>query len=227
MHTNYPMIQYMHLLLVEDELALAEQIITMLRRSNYAVTHVTTGHAAMLTARSGDIDASILDLGLPDIDGLQLLKQLQQANIDIPTLILTARNSLDDRVLGLDRGAEDYLAKPFAEAELLARLRVITRRYRTAQSSMLTYQDVSLDISAMTLTVAGCEVELSRKELMILRILLESQGRVISKEKITNSIYEYGEEACSNAIEVHISNLRKKLPDRFITTLRGLGYTIK
>jgi len=169
----------------------------------------------------------ILDLGLPDMDGLTLLKKIRQMKVTIPVLVLTARDSIEDKIKGLDQGADDYLSKPFDVNELIARLRVIERRLGTATSSTITIGEVCLDSASHELSVAGQVVELSRKEFMLLKVLLEQAGRIQSREQLESKLYEWGEEVASNAVEVHIHHLRKKLPESFIKTIRGVGYSVK
>lgn len=171
-------------------------------------------------------DVVVLDLGLPDIDGLDVLAYIRRKKSRTPVLILTARSGLNDKVNALDTGADDYLAKPFEMRELLARLRVISRRLGTADSSEVVIGSVVLNTVAHQLLVDSEKVRLPKKEYMILKILMEEAGRVKTKEMLENNLYEWGESIGSNAIEVHISNLRKKLPDNFIKTIRGVGYTI-
>ena len=195
----------MRLLLVEDDVALRDGLQQALSVQGFAVNSVGTGQQALAAVRSGDCDAVILDLGLPDIDGLSVLRQLRQKQQRMPVLILTARDGIDERIKGLDLGADDYLVKPFAAPELFARLRVIERRLGTASSHLIRCGEVELDTTAMQ---------------------LQSAGRVKTREQLEASLYSWGEEVASNALEVHISNLRKKLPDDFIRTVRGVGYSI-
>ncbi|MEH8018520.1 response regulator [Rheinheimera muenzenbergensis] len=216
----------MRLLLVEDDVALREGLQQALTIQGFAVNAVATGGQALAVARSGDCDCVILDLGLPDIDGLTVLKQLRQKWTRLPVLILTARDGLDDRISGLDLGADDYLVKPFAAAELFARLRVIERRLGTAATHLVSIADVELDTSAMQLNINGHVTGLSRREYVLLKELMESAGRIKTREQLEASLYSWGEEVASNALEVHISNLRKKLPADFIRTVRGVGYSI-
>ena len=144
----------------------------------------------------------------------------------MPVLVLTARDGVDDRIRGLDLGADDYLVKPFAMAELFARLRVIERRLGTAATHLIKLQQVELDTSAHLVRLDGETVALSRREYMLLKELMESAGRIKTREQLEASLYAWGEEVASNALEVHISNLRKKLPKDFIKTLRGVGYSV-
>ena len=216
----------MRLLLVEDDVALRDSLQQALSVQGFAVNSVGTGQQALAAVRSGDCDAVILDLGLPDIDGLSVLKQLRQKQQRMPVLILTARDGIDERIKGLDLGADDYLVKPFAAPELFARLRVIERRLGTASSHLIRCGEVELDTTAMQLQSGGISVSLSRREYVLLKELMESAGRVKTREQLEASLYSWGEEVASNALEVHISNLRKKLPGDFIRTVRGVGYSI-
>ncbi len=225
----------MRLLLVEDDQALADAVLLALRAQGFTVNHVSSGQAALSSIRAGDCDAVVLDLGLPDMDGFEVLKQTRQKMpraalgvpvLSVPVLVLTARDGLDDRIRGLDLGADDYLVKPFAMPELFARLRVIERRLGTASSHLIRLGDVVLDSSAHQVQVSGEPVTLSRREYMLLKLLMESAGRIKTREQIEASLYAWGEEVASNALEVHVSNLRKKLPKDFIRTVRGVGYSV-
>jgi len=216
----------MRLLLVEDDIALAQGVLLALRGQNFTVNHCASGREALLSIRAGDYDAVVLDLGLPDMDGLEVLRQTRQKFPRLPVLILTARDGLDDRIKGLDLGADDYLVKPFAMPELFARLRVIERRLGTATDHLLQLGAVTLDTSAHNVQVNGEALTVSRREYMLLKLLMESAGRIKTREQIEASLYAWGEEVASNALEVHISNLRKKLPKDFIRTVRGVGYSV-
>lgn len=215
----------MNILLVEDDLALSDALSDSLRRHGYAVNCVHTGKQALLALNAESCDLAILDLGLPDMDGLAVLKEVRNRRQTLPILILTARDSVTDKVAGLDSGADDYLAKPFDMTELFARLRVLERRLGNAQSSSIEIGTVKLDVAEHALYVDNQLVKLPRREFMVLRILMENAGRVISKQQLENKLYEWGDEVASNTIEVHISNVRKKLPCDFIKTIRGVGYT--
>jgi two-component system, OmpR family, response regulator len=217
----------MRILLVEDDLPLARALHQSLRTEGFIANHVADAKSALLTIDTNECDMLILDLGLPDMDGLALLKQIRKKNVALPVLILTARDSIEDKIKGLDQGADDYLSKPFDVNELIARLRVIERRLGTATSSTITIGEVNLDCASHELTVAGQLIELSRKEFMLLKVLLEQAGRIQSREQLESKLYEWGEEVASNAVEVHIHHLRKKLPEAFIKTIRGVGYSIK
>lgn len=216
----------MHLLLVEDDALVAQGLIRSLRQESYSVEHSGTVKHALECLSSGEIELVILDLGLPDGDGSQVLKHIKAQKKVIPVVILTARGGIDDKVKGLDMGADDYLAKPFDPAELFARLRVASRRINQTQSSLLRCGDVVMDTSAHTVLLSGQSLTLPRKEYMLLKALMENLGRVQSKQQLENKLYQWGEEVGSNAIEVHIHHLRKKFPSDFIKTLRGIGYVV-
>jgi len=216
----------MHLLLVEDDHLVAQGLCRSLRQEGFSVEHSATVKHALQCLGSGEIELVILDLGLPDGDGSQILKHIKAQKKVIPVVILTARSSIDDKVQGLDMGADDYLAKPFEPAELFARLRVASRRVNQAQSSLLQCGDVTMDTSAHSVTLNDELLSLPRKEYMLLKALLENQGRVQSKQQLENKLYQWGEEVGSNTIEVHIHHLRKKFPSDFIKTLRGIGYVV-
>lgn len=217
----------MRILLVEDDIPLAEGLKQSLKREKYAIDWVQTGKEALFSAHPNDTEMVILDLGLPDMDGLKVLKSLKSKIPELPVLILTARDGIASKVAGLDLGAEDYLAKPFNIEELLARIRVIERRLGTSISSKIHVGSVTLDTKANLVFNNKLEVRLSRKEYMIARSLIENAGRVHSKRKLESKLYEWGEEVSSNAIEVHMHNLRKKLPDGFVQTIRGVGYIVR
>lgn len=216
----------MQILLVEDDRPLATSLQKALQKSGYTINHVETGADALHTLRSERPDIMILDLGLPDTDGLSVLKKLRKTDTDLPVLLLTARDSVEDKVSGLDSGADDYLAKPFEMTELLARLRVLERRLATVKTSVINIGKVSLDTLDQTATLDGQELELSRKEYMLLKSLMENAGRIQTRATLENRLYSWGEEISSNAVEVHIHHLRKKLGNEFIKTVRGVGYKV-
>ena len=216
----------MQLLLVEDDRPLAKGLQKALQAQGFAVNHVETGAAALHVIDTETPDLVILDIGLPDIDGISVLKKLRKKHSELPVLLLTARDSLDDKVLGLDSGADDYLAKPFDMTELLARLRVIERRLAQVKTASIAIRNVSLDTVGQKLLVDGAEVELPRREYMLLKTLMENAGRVQTRAVLESRLYSWGEEVASNALEVHIHHLRKKLGADFIRTVRGLGYVV-
>ncbi len=216
----------MRILLVEDDRSLAIGLQDALGREGFVVNHVATGDLALGAVRAEVPDIIVLDLGLPDMDGLQVLAKLRQRKEHIPVMVLTARDGIEDKIAGLDSGADDYLAKPFDMKELAARLRVFERRLATAVTSLLTEGEVVLDTAAHTVQVAGEKIELPRREYMLLKTLMESAGKVLTRESLETRLYSWGEEVASNALEVHIHHLRKKLPDDAIKTVRGIGYTV-
>lgn len=216
----------MKLLLVEDDITLANNLARALRGEGFSVDHLDRGQPAIDNLATLAPDLVILDLGLPDIDGTQVVRALRKRGVQLPILILTARDSTEDLVNSLDIGADDYLAKPFAMPELLARLRVLGRRVASNQTSTVTIGDVTLDLASHQVLVAAESRPVSRREYMVLKALMENAGRVLTKDALENKLYSWGEEIASNTIEVHISNLRKKLPEAFIQTVRGVGYTV-
>lgn len=216
----------MNILLVEDDLPLAQGLQKSLSHEGFVVNHVDNGAHALLALRAQAHDMILLDLGLPDIDGTDLLKKIRTKKNSTPVFILTARDSIADKVKGLNYGADDYLVKPFDLDELTARLRVIERRLGTAQTSIIKIAQVQLDVAAHKVFYENKDLSLAKKEYMVLKILMENAGRIQSREKIESQLYEWGEEVASNAVEVHIHNLRKKLPTQFINTIRGVGYTV-
>ncbi|MCH8134368.1 MAG: response regulator [Proteobacteria bacterium] len=216
----------MQILLVEDDRPLATSLQKALQKAGYAINHVDTGAAALHTLRSEKPDIMVLDLGLPDTDGLTVLKTLRKTDTELPVLLLTARDSVEDKVSGLDSGADDYLAKPFEMTELLARLRVLERRLATVKTTAINIGNVSLDTLEQAATVSGQALDLSRKEYMLLKSLMENAGRIQTRATLESRLYSWGEEVSSNAVEVHIHHLRKKLGNEFIKTVRGVGYKV-
>jgi len=217
----------MHILLVEDDESLAAGLRQALGREGFVVNHVATGRLALAAVAAELPDMIVLDLGLPDMDGLDVLSRIREQGARTPVLVLTARGEIDDRIAGLDRGADDYLSKPFDIQELAARLRAFERRMSTAASSVIKLGDVELDVAAHSVRVAGEIVAMPRREYMLLKTLMESAGKVLTREALEARLYSWGEEVASNALEVHIHHLRKKLPDRLIKTVRGIGYTVQ
>lgn len=216
----------MQILLVEDDALLADGIINALKQAGFAVNWLNTGKAACTHLAAEPPDILILDLGLPDMDGLDVLKLVKQKKLPVQVLILTARDGTEAKVTGLDCGADDYLTKPFAREELLARLRVLERRQGNASSSVIVIGSLSLNTAHHEVLLDGKELSLSRREYMLLKALLENVGIIQTREGLEAKLYSWGDEVSSNAVEVHIHNLRKKLPPNFIRTLRGIGYVV-
>jgi DNA-binding response OmpR family regulator len=216
----------MHILLIEDDSQLAANLSKALTASGHVVNHVDKGQHGLNSLKTEAPDIVILDLGLPDMDGISVLKKLRAINRELPVLLLTARDSIDDKVAGLDSGADDYLAKPFDMSELQARLRVLGRRLTTAKSNEITIGDVALDTSQHRVLLSGKPVELSRREFMLLTLLMENAGKVMTRSSLESRLYSWGEEVASNTVEVHIHHLRKKFGQEFIRTVRGVGYRI-
>ena len=217
----------MQILLVEDDQSLATGLCKALRSEGFVTNHVAEGKAALHTVSVDPPDMVVLDLGLPDMDGLDVLKKIRGSGSTVPVLILTARSSIDARVSGLDSGADDYLPKPFETPELIARLRVIERRLSGTQDSRIEVGDVILDTVARQVLFKGEPVELARREYTVLKSLVENCGRIQTREQLESRLYAWGEEVSSNAIEVHVHHLRKKFGSAFIKTVRGVGYTVQ
>lgn len=216
----------MQILLVEDDRPLAAGLRKALQQQGFAVNDVETGKAALHVIDTETPDLVILDIGLPDIDGLSVLRTLRRKHRELPVLLLTARDSVDDKVAGLDSGADDYLAKPFDVTELLARLRVIERRLSQVKDARITIGHVTLDTISQQVLVNDEVVELPRREYMLLKTLMENAGRVQTRSVLESRLYSWGEEVASNAVEVHVHHLRKKLGNDFIRTIRGVGYKV-
>lgn len=216
----------MRLLLVEDDSLLGDGIRAGLMLSAYAVDWVRDGEMARRALLDHEYDACVLDLGLPKRDGLSVLKELRQRGSQMPVLILTARDSREDKISGLDHGADDYLTKPFDLAELQARLRALLRRAGGVASPLLSHGDVSLDPATKRVTLQGQEIQLSAREYALLLDLLNHPKHVRTRAQLEESLYAWGDEAGSNTVEVYIHHLRKKLGSEFIRTVRGLGYQL-
>jgi len=217
----------MQILLVEDDRSLAAGLCKALRSEGFVTNHVTEGRAALHAVEVEPPDIVVLDLGLPDMDGLDVLNRIRGSGSEIPVLILTARSSIDARVSGLDSGADDYLPKPFETPELIARLRVIERRLSSTHESKIVVGDVDLDTISRQVFFQGEPIELARREYTVLKSLIENCGKVQTREQLETRLYAWGEEVSSNAIEVHVHHLRKKLGNDFIKTVRGVGYIVR
>lgn len=218
----------MRLLIVEDEEELSLLIQGNLRREGYAVDIAATGEDARAALGTTRYDAVLLDLGLPDEDGLKILRDLRSGGDVTPVIALTARDSVGDRVRGLNGGADDYLTKPFALEELVARIAAVLRRPGGALGSRLTLGMLAFDTPTREVTVAGKPVVVPRRELAVLEVLLRRAGKVVTREALDGAVYAFGEETESNALEVHVSRLRKRLAEAgagvAIHVVRGVGY---
>ncbi len=217
----------MRLLLIEDDKLLGESMMTSLSRHGFTVDWLERGSGVVEALRMEMFTAVILDLTLPDMDGLEVLKRLRDAHFTQPVLILTARDDINDRVKGLDGGADDYLGKPFALEELLARLRVLIRRQSGSAQEQIQLGGLSLCLSEQSVKLDGERLKLTKNEFKILASLMTNAGRVMSKEQLQQSVHGWDETASDNAIEVHIHNLRKKVCGHLIKNIRGIGYIIE
>jgi len=216
----------LRLLLIEDDRMIGESVETVLRRENYAVDWVRDGDSAVLALRQDVYSLLLLDLGLPGKQGLQVLREYRAQGGLAPVLIVTARDATAARVEGLDAGADDYLVKPYEVDELLARVRALLRRGKAFHPPLVSYRGLEMDMAAHLASFKGMPLRLPGREFAVLRALLESPGNVVSKNKLEESIYGWGEEIESNAIDVHIHHLRKKLGTDFIKNVRGVGYKL-
>lgn len=216
----------MRILLVEDDPLLGDGLTIGLRQSGFAVDWLKDGHSADLALQSEHFDLMVLDLGLPRLSGMEVLRQARGRGEAMPILVLTARDSTGDKIAGLDAGADDYLVKPIDLDELTARIRALLRRSVGRAAPMLTVGPLSLDPAAHHVTLDGKPVEIAGREFALLQLLLENAGRVLTRSQIEQSLYGWRDEPDSNALEVHIHHLRKKLGSDRIRTLRGVGYTI-
>jgi len=218
----------MRLLLVEDDPMIGEALRAGLKRDGFTVDWVREARAAQAALRTAPLpfELLLLDLGLPGGDGLQLLKSERQRGLALPVLIITARDAVSDRVQGLDAGADDYLIKPFDLDELGARIRALLRRRGARPAVLLEHLGVRVDPASHEVTRDGAAVALSPREFALLQLLLERPGTILSRAQLEERLYGWGEEVESNAVEVHIHGLRKKLGADFIRTVRGLGYVV-
>lgn len=216
----------MRVLVVEDEARLSEQLATALAGAGYAVDCAADGEQADFLGQTEPYDAVVLDLGLPKVDGLTVLRRWRDAGLSMPVLILTARGSWHEKVQGIDGGADDYMAKPFRIEEVLARLRALIRRASRLLAPELRCGALALDPRAARVTLDGAVVKLTRHEFRVLSYLMHQHGRVVSQGELTEHIYAQGGDRESNTVEVFIARLRRKLGGSLIETVRGLGYRI-
>lgn len=221
----------MRLLLAEDEKELSNALVTVLKHNNYSVDAVYNGQDALDYLETENYDGAILDIMMPKMDGLTVLKTIRTHGNSVPVLLLTARSEIDDRVEGLDCGADDYLTKPFSMKELLARIRAMTRRKTDTTDSVLKYSDIELDRSTYQLSSKGKELRLASKEYQMLEMLMVNPGQIISANQFMDRIWGYDSEAEMNVVWVYISYLRKKLASIDssvqIKATRGLGYSLE
>lgn len=217
----------MRLLILEDDPALGEALATGLRQSGHAVDWFRAGEQADVALGGADYDALVLDLGLPGTDGMTWLRRWRRRALALPVLILTARDGIEQRIEGLDAGADDYLIKPISIDELAARLRALLRRAAGRAQSVWTHGALRYDPAAKRVTWQGREVELTGRELALLEVLLQNPQRVLSKAQLQEKLYDWsGSEPESNALEVHIHHLRRKIDPGVVRTVRGVGYAL-
>ena len=214
----------MRLLLVEDNESIGKGLYSGLSQAGYAVDWVKDGDTAVSALKNEDYDIAVLDLGLPRRSGLEVLADIREGGKELPVLILTARDTVNDRILGLDHGADDYMIKPFDLDELYARLRALIRRSGGRANPVLNHKDILLDPASHTVTKAGARVDLPPRAFEVLHTLMENQGRVMSRNRLEEAMYSWKDEIESNAVEVHIHHIRKKLGNDLIRTIRGVGY---
>jgi two-component system OmpR family response regulator len=222
-------ISRMRILIAEDDPVLADGLTRSLHQADYAVDCVATGDQADHVLIAQGYDLVILDLGLPRLDGFEVLRRLRHRGSKVPVLVLTARDALDDRVRGLDLGADDYLTKPFDLPELEARVRALIRRGQSGGGSVLSHGALRLDTAGRRATLNGTPLDLSARELGVLEVLMHRSGRVVNKEQLAEQLYGWDEEVGANAIEVYVHRLRRKLEPAgvVIRTIRGLGYLLE
>ena len=216
----------MRILLAEDDELLGVGLRAGLQQQGFEVDWVRDGQAALRELLALDYEAAVLDLGLPRLDGMEVLATLREQGRSLPVLVLTARDAVQSRIAGLDTGADDYVVKPVDLHELAARLRALVRRAHGLQQTVLQVGQVELDPVGHVVTLAGQPVDLAQREYALLHALMRNPGRILSREQLEAQIYSWGSEVASNAVEVHVSHLRRKLGANLIDTVRGLGYRI-
>lgn len=217
----------MRLLLIEDDEALGDAVKDGLSQFGYIVDWLTNSEVALSVLKSEQFDLILLDLGLPKLSGLNLLQAIRSFGNTTPVIILTARESIEDRIKGLDAGADDYIIKPFDLNELSARIRALNRRLHGRADTEISYRNITVNPASHTVTVDNTLISFPRREFALLLKLIENQGHVVTREQIMQSIYSWDEDVDSNALEVHIHNLRKKLNANYIRTIRGIGYMVE
>ena len=217
----------MRLLLVEDDGMIAETVLESMRREGYAIDWAQDGRAAELSLGNGVYDLVLLDLGLPRKDGFDLLRGYRRQGGEAPVIILTARDAVNDRIRGLDAGADDYLIKPFDLDELAARARALLRRRTGQKQPVYTHGELTLDPAAHEVTKGGVRLALVPREFALLQALIEEPARVFTRAELEDKLYGWGEEVGSNTIEVHVHSLRRKIGAEQVVTVRGVGYRLK
>jgi two-component system OmpR family response regulator len=222
----------MRILAVEDDKKIASFVVNGLKQSGFAVDHCGDGEEALIMARSTNYDAAIVDIMLPKLDGLSLVQQLRKENIRTPVIILSAKASVDDRIKGLQAGGDDYLTKPFAFSELLARVQALIRRStHAAEPTRLTVGDLSLDLLTREVARAGQKIDLQAREFSLLEYLMRHAGRVVTKTMILEHVWDYSFDPQTNVVDVLVHRLRSKIdkdfPKKMIQTHRGVGYVLK
>jgi DNA-binding response OmpR family regulator len=220
----------MRVLVVEDEAKIARFIDKGLKEEGYAVDLARNGEEALLFARAAPYDLIILDLLLPKLDGISVCRQIRDLDLSVAILILTARDSIEDRVKGLDAGADDYLVKPFAFAELLARMRALLRRPRVSTDNTLQVGDLVMDLVKHKVERGGVQIDITQKEYALLEYMMRNQGQALTRTQMTQHVWNYDYYVGSNVVDVYIRYLRKKIDEgcetKLIRTVRGVGYTI-
>ena len=216
----------MRILIVEDDTLLGDGIRVGLSQQGYAADWVEDGSLAQTALLNNDYEAIILDLGLPKVTGLELLKEIRKRGDGTPVIILTAQDGVEDRIKGLDTGADDYLTKPFDLEELTARLRALLRRRGGRTTPVIEHADIIVDPASHSVEKEGSVVDISPREFTILQLLLENKGKVMSRSRLEEGLYAWNDEVESNTVEVHIHHIRKKLGAKLILTIRGVGYIV-
>lgn len=217
----------MRILVIEDDEMVGSGICKWLSKEGHTVDWLQDGLAAKQALQTEIFDVIVLDIGLPKMNGLDLLQHLRSRSSTVPVLLLTANDTIDDRVRGLDTGADDYMTKPYELQELSARIRALYRRFSLRGEPTIKYKHLCLDPASHSVTAHDQEIALSRREFSLLHTLLANVGRVLSREHLTQTLYGWEDDVDSNALEVHIHNLRKKFGASFIRTIRGVGYMVE
>jgi len=222
----------MRMLVVEDDKKIASFVVKGLKQNGFAVDHCADGESGLLLARSTPYDGAVVDIMLPKMDGLALVQQIRKENIRVPVIILSAKATVDDRVKGLQAGGDDYLTKPFAFSELLARVQALIRRATQAvEPTRLVVGDMTLDLLTREVTRAGQKIELQTREFSLLEYLMRQPGRVVTKTMILEHVWDYSFDPQTNVVDVLVHRLRSKVdkdfPKKMISTMRGVGYVLK